>query len=148
MPAALVAALLASATAVAPPASAIDGLPLGALPPQPLPAKGCAAYLFTTGTTKALAATYDAETGRLRIVLDGVVTDLPRVAASGPVALGLSEESDFRGETVTAVLTMTVREQNGLTRGALVPEALLRIDRMGQDGIAVPLAGLVGCGAG
>lgn len=135
--------------AIAPPAATIDDLPLGVLPPQALPAKGCAAYLFTTGATKALAAAYDADAGVLRIVLDGVPLSLPRVASSGAVALGLPDETHFRGDGVAeAVLTLTVREQGGLTGGALVPEALLRLDRAQQDGIAVPLAGLVGCAGG
>ena len=47
---ALLLALLAD-----PPAS-IDDLPIGGLAPQALPTRGCAAYLFTGGATRALAA--------------------------------------------------------------------------------------------
>ena len=39
----------------APPVS-IDGLPLGAIPRQTLPEHGCAAFLWSVGTTRALVA--------------------------------------------------------------------------------------------
>ena len=42
---------------------------------------------------------------------------------------------------------MEVVQQEGLTAGAKVPAGSLQIDRAGQDGIVVPVAGLIGCRA-
>ncbi|MGJ3628006.1 hypothetical protein AB5I41_15295 [Sphingomonas sp. MMS24-JH45] len=66
-------------------ASSIDGLPIGALPRQDLPKAGCAAYLFTTGETRAFAAMVTPD--RLRIVLDGRTLDVARTGQSGPVRI-------------------------------------------------------------
>ena len=137
----MIAALLL--LAVADPVASIDGLPLGGLPRQSLPATGCAAYLFTGGTTRAFAAMAGADS--LRIALDGKVVDLPRVAQDGPVAHGLSRDSDYRAGEIVARLSMTIVDRPDLTQGAAVESALLSLDRPGKDAIAVPLAGLVGC---
>ena len=37
-------------------ATSVNGLPLGELAPQALPASGCAAYLFTTGDKRHFVA--------------------------------------------------------------------------------------------
>ena len=136
----MIAALLLAALAQAP---SIDGLPLGVLPRQSLPKTGCAAYLFTTGETRAFAAM--AAPDRLRLSLDGKPLDLAPAAQSGPVRHGLSSDVDYRAEGVTARLSMTIVDRPDLTAGAQVVEALLTLDRAGRDSIAVPLAGLVGC---
>jgi hypothetical protein len=125
--------------------TSIDGLPLGALPRQDLPRTGCAAYLFTTGPTRAFAAMAGADA--LRIALDGKVVDIARAGQSGMVRHGLSSDIDYRAEGVAARLSMTIADRADLTGGAQVTEALLTLERPGKDTIAVPLAGLVGCAA-
>ncbi|MEH3047086.1 hypothetical protein [Sphingomonas adhaesiva] len=141
-----IALLLALLQAVVTPAS-IDGLPLGALPQQALPTKGCAAYLFTTGETRVLAAMVTADPGSLRIALDGTIADYPRVdGASGRAAtLGFTPDARFAAGDVSATLDMRVEQRATLGQGAAVPTATLRIDRTGRDTIVVPMAGLVGC---
>lgn len=131
----------------APPSSSIDGLPLGTLPRQSLPAAGCAAYLFTTGETRALAVMATADPGMLRLSLDGRVTDLARAEASGAAKLGLTQQSVFRSATATATLDLTIESRQNLMAGAMVPRATLQLDRPGQDTLVIPLAGLVGCRA-
>lgn len=140
----VLAGMRANAPASAP-AVSIDGLPLGVLPAQDLPAKGCAAYLFSTGQTRALATMATAEPGSLRLVLDGRVTDLPRTGAEGNATLGLAPTTTYAAGGVTATLTLTIEQRATLTAGAAVPIATLRLDRDGQDSIAMPLAGLLGC---
>lgn len=138
-------AFLLLAAQVAAPSSGIDGLPIGPLPQQALPARGCAAYLFSTGTTRTLAAMVTADPGTLRLSLDGKVLDLPRTGATGSASLGLNAESVYRTGDVVATVQMTVELRQNLTAGAAVPVATLRLDREGRDTLVVPLAGLVGC---
>ena len=141
-----IALLLALLQAVVTPAS-IDGLPLGALPQQPLPPKGCAAYLFTTGETRVLAAMVTADPGSLRIALDGAVADYPRVdgVQGRGTTLGFTPDARFAAGDVSATLDLRVEQRATLGQGAAVPSATLRVDRAGRDTIVVPLAGLVGC---
>ncbi|MFK3888155.1 hypothetical protein [Sphingomonas sp. NPDC079357] len=138
-------AFLLLAAQVAAPSSGIDGLPIGALPQQALPARGCAAYLFSTGTTRTLAAMATADPGTLRLSVDGKMIDLPRTGATGNAQLGLNAESVYRLGDIVATVQMTVELRQNLTAGAAVPVATLRLDRDGRDTVVVPLAGLVGC---
>lgn len=128
------------------PPTSIDGLPLGGLVPQSLPSKGCAAYLFSTGRTRTLAAVAQGEGGSLRISLDGRVADLPRVT-QGAVGggYGFTTDAAYRAGDVTATLQMTIVERPDLRQGGGVPDATLRIDRPGADTLILPLAGLIGC---
>ena len=66
----MIALLLAAAT------PAVDGTPLGVLPPQALPASGCAAYLFTGDGARRFVAM--ASPDLLRLALDGAT--MPRRA--------------------------------------------------------------------
>lgn len=138
---------VAQLAAPSPPAASIDGLPIGPLPAQSLPARGCAAYLFSTGNTRALAAMVVAEPAALRLTLDGKTIEMPRTGEAGATALGLSAESVYRYGDIGATVQLTVEPRPNLTEGAAVPSASLRIDRPGQDTIVLPLAGLVGCRA-
>ncbi|WP_341208265.1 hypothetical protein [uncultured Sphingomonas sp.] len=140
-------AFLLLAAQAAAPAPAIDGLPIGALPQQALPARGCAAYLFSTGTTRTLAAMATADPGTLRLSIDGKVIDLPRTGATGTAPLGFNAENVYRRDDIVATVQMTVELRQNLTEGAAVPVATLRLDREGRDTVVVPLAGLIGCAA-
>lgn len=137
---------VAQAAASSPPPS-IDGLPIGGLPRQSLPARGCAAYLFTTGETRTLAAMATADPATLRLSLDGRTIDLPRAEGSGKAMLGLTAQTSFRSATVSATLDMTMEQRQGLSAGAAVPQATLRLDRPGGDSLVIPMAGLIGCRA-
>ena len=127
--------------------SSIEGLPIGALPRQELPAHGCAAYLWSAGGSRQLVAMAGADPAQLRLSLGGTVTDLARTAQSGGGTLGLSADTDYAGGDVTATLEMQIVTREALTAGAQVPEGTLRIDRPGQDTIVLPVAGLIGCAA-
>ena len=59
----------------APIVASVDGLPIGALPKQDLPAKGCAAYLWTRGPSQALIAMAVADPATIRLTIDGKVQD-------------------------------------------------------------------------
>ncbi|MCW6529845.1 MULTISPECIES: hypothetical protein [Sphingomonas] len=128
-----------------PPPAAIDGLPIAGLAPQALPARGCSAYLFSAGQTRALAVVVASDPAALRIALDGKVADYPRVAQRGTGDYGFASVTDYQLGEVTLSLDMTVVRRADVTDGALVPSATLRIDRTGKDGIVLPLAGLIGC---
>lgn len=140
----IVFALQAAATTSTGP---IDGLPIGVLSRQALPAKGCAAYLFTTGQTRALAAMAIADPASLRLVLDGKTIDLSHAGASDVAGgtLGFAPRTDYRADGVSVSLTMTVARRNDLRDGAIVSDATLMLERSGMDSVIVPLAGLIGC---
>jgi len=127
-----------------PPAS-IDGLPLGAIPRQTLPEHGCAAFLWSVGTTRALVAMASAEPATLRLSIDGTITDLARDTQQGAAGFGFAETTAYRAGAVTATLVMSVKTRGDLKEGAAVPEATLRLDRDGKDSIVLPVAGMIGC---
>lgn len=130
-----------------PVASSIEGLPIGALPRQQLPARGCAAYLWSAGGSRALVAMASADPAQLRLSMAGVVTDLARSAQSGGGELGLSSATEYQGGGVTVTLDIQIVTRAAMTAGAQVPEGTMRIDRAGQDSFVVPVAGLIGCAA-
>ena len=118
---------------------------LGPIGKQAMPAKGCAAFLWSAGDG-ALVAMATADPAQIRIRLDGRETDLPLAGAERPLGYGMSGSSRYGAGDLTATLELTIAERADLTQGAGIPNATLRIDRVGKDGIVVPLAGLVGCG--
>ena len=134
----------AASAQTAPPAS-IDGLPIGAIPTQALPATGCAAFLWTASGRRALVALASADPAQLRVSIGGTLTDLPRTEQHGPGGFGFAGVTHYQAGDVTAILTMSIVTRGDLKDGASVPEATLRIDRTGQDSVVVPVAGLVGC---
>lgn len=146
----MIATLLALAAQAAAPAAQTPaaGVPslLGPIGRQALPAKGCAAYLWSTAD-RQLVAMASADPATLRVSIGGRTVDLARTGVSGATALGLAAITDYRGEGLTARLTMEVVQQEGLTAGARVPGGSLQIDRPGADGVVVPVAGLIGCAA-
>lgn len=124
---------------------AADPVPLGAIGKQALPARGCAAFLWSA-PDRALVAMATADPARLRLSIDGRETDVPLADAQGPGGYGFSGTMRYRGSDVTATLDLTIAERADLTAGAAIPAATLRIDRTGRDTVVVPLAGLIGCG--
>ncbi|MDY7525434.1 hypothetical protein [Sphingomonas sp. 10B4] len=143
----LVIAAAPQATPVPPaqPLASVDGLPIGAIPKQDLPARGCAAYLWTASGTRALIAMVGADPARLRVSVQGKVTDLDRSAQTGASGFGFPERAEYGGGPLVAKLTMKVETRESISGGAVVPEGLLEIDQAGQDTIIVPVAGLIGC---
>lgn len=139
--------LLAAAPQTPPPAASIDGLPIGAIPKQQLPKRGCAAYLWaaTSGGTRVLVAMAQADPATLRLSVGGMLIDLERTAQTGTAGFGFSTTSEYGGGSTTAALTMRIETQAALTQGAVVPEATLRLDRPGQDTVVLPVSGLIGC---
>ena len=129
----------------------VDGLPIGAIPRQDLPTKGCAAYLWTAPAAgsgaRTLVAMAQADPARLRLSVGGTITDLERSAQVGAGGFGFAERSDYGGGSVSATLRMKIETRDSLSGGALVPEATLQLDRAGQDTVIVPVAGLIGCAA-
>jgi hypothetical protein len=123
----------------------IDGLPLGQLPKQQLPASGCAAYLWSDGTTKALVAMASADPAQLRLSIDGAITDLPRTAQQSTGGLGFAGTTTYQTGGVTVRLDMTIQTQRDLTQGAAVPTGTLTLQRPGKDIVVLPVGGLIGC---
>lgn len=133
--------------APATPAPSIDGLPLGAIPRQDLPARGCAAYLWTASGTRALVAMAQADPARLRVSIAGTIVDLERSGQVGAGGFGFAETNDYGGGSTAAKLTLKIETRGSIVGGALVPEGILQIDRAGQDSLVVPVAGMIGCAA-
>lgn len=134
----MIALLLALQAATAP-------LPaLGALPPQALPPRGCAAYLWSRADRRFVAVA-GADPASLRLALDGRATDLPRESQTGAGAFGLPDRAGYRLGDLTATLEMTVQPRAEISDGAVVSEATLTIARAGGDATVVPVAGLIGC---
>jgi hypothetical protein len=149
IPALLSALLLAPAIPASdpPPPASIDGYPIGGIGRQSLPAKGCAAYLFSTGATRTLVAMASAEAGTLRIALDGRARDYARVGQGIATDFGFTNQTRYAVAGTTATLTMTISRRADLAQGAIVSDATLLIEREGNDGVIMPLAGMIGCTA-
>lgn len=123
----------------------IDGLPIGAIPKQTLPASGCAAFLWSKTQTTALVAMLTLDPAQLRFAPGGTVTDLVRVGQSGAGSHGFAADSDYAGGDWRVRVSMDVVDRPDLADGAQIPSATLRIDREGHDSVIVPVAGLIGC---
>jgi len=138
---ALFLAVAAQAAAPVPPAAPSV---FGAIGQQRLPAKGCAAYLWNPAD-RQLVAMAVADPATLRLSIGGKTIDLARSGGEGPGRLGFADAADYRGGDLSVRLSMEIVQQDGLTAGARVPSGSLQIERPGQDAIAVPVAGLIGC---
>lgn len=133
------------ATAQAAPPVPLEGLPLAELPKQELPPKGCAAFLWTTSGTRTLVAMATADPAQLRLSLGGTITDLARASQQGDAGFGFANSADYGSDDVTATLDMTVVARGDIKDGAQVSGGTLRLDRKGQDGVVLPIVGLIGC---
>lgn len=114
--------------------------PIGA---QDLPAQGCAAYLWSRTEPPALVAM--AEPARLRVQLGGKVVDLARATAEGDAGLGLARRTHYASAEVGVTLELQIEQRPDLTKGALAREGTLTLERVGQDAVVTPVAGMVGC---
>ncbi|WP_066808884.1 hypothetical protein [Sphingomonas asaccharolytica] len=125
--------------------SSVDGLPISALPPQRLPAKGCAAFLWTRTPSMALVAMATTDPASLRLTIDGKVTDLPISAQNGIGGLGYSQITEYRGKGTTATLQIVVKTDASMPKSGSISDATLRIDRAGRASVVIPVAGAIGC---
>ena len=80
---------------------------LGAIGRQALPAKGCAAYLWSAAD-RQLVAMAVADPATIRLSVDGETSDYARRSGDGLVALGFGQTTTYAGGDVVATLTMTV----------------------------------------
>jgi len=127
------------------PLSSVDGLPISALPPQHLPAKGCAAFLWTRTPSMALVAMATTDPASLRLTIDGKAVDLPISAQNGIGGLGYSQITEYKGSGATATLQATVKTDASAPKSGSIADATLRIDRTGQASVIIPVAGAIGC---
>lgn len=116
----------------------------GVLPKQDLPAKGCAAYLWSIAD-RNLVAMASADPAVLRVAIDGKVVDVERATESGAGDYGFAGVTTYAGNGIAATLDMTIQRKADLVAGAAVPSGTLTIGRTGQDSVVVPVAGLIGC---
>ena len=145
---AILSMLAATAQAAPPPAlerPVLEGMPLAELPKQQLPAKGCAAFLWTTSGTRTLVAMATADPAQLRLSLGGTIMDLARASQQGDAGFGFANSADYGSGDVTATLDMTIVARGDIKDGAQVSGGTLRLDRKGQDGVVLPVVGLIGC---
>ena len=132
-------------TPVIDPRAGVDGLPIGALPPQTLPTKGCAVFLWTRTPSMAPVAMATTDPAMLRLSIDGEARDLPISAQNGIGGLGFSQVTEYKDAGVTATLQGTVRTDAGAPKSGSISDALLRIDRAGRDSFTIPVAGAISC---
>jgi hypothetical protein len=123
------------------------GLPIDTLPKQALPKKGCAAYLFIKGETPIFVAMASADPAQLRLSIGGALVDVARTGQSGAGGYGFGGVTEYAGGGLTALLDMKIETRTDLKDGAAVKDATLRIDRAGQDGVVMAVAGIIGCAA-
>lgn len=123
----------------------VDGLPIGSIAKQQMPAKGCAAFLWSKTPSMALVAMVTADPAAIRLTIDGRTQDFARSAQNGLGGLGFPANSEYQGGDVTATLDMTITTGGDIANGAKVSDATLRIDRPGKDSVIVPVGGLIGC---
>ena len=117
---------------------------LGAIGPQAMPAKGCAAFVWSIADRK-LVAMATAEPAQIRLSIDGRTIDFARVAEQGEGGLGFAGSTDYAGGDMTVNVEMKIVARGNLTKGAQVTDAVLRVERRGGDALVVPVAGLIGC---
>ena len=132
------------ATAQAAP-SVLEGLPLAELPKQQLPPRGCAAFLWNSSSTRTLVAMVTADPAQLRLSLGGTITDLARASQQGDAGFGFASSAEYGSGDVTATLDVTVVARGDIKDGAQISSGTLRLDRKGQDGVVLPIVGLIGC---
>jgi len=144
---ALPAAALAADKAPPPLPRSIEGLPIGAIPPQDLPPAGCAAFLWTNTTNRALIAMASADPARIRFAPKGTLTDLVRTGQQGGGNYGFATHSDYAGGDYRLALDIEIVDRGDLSQGAVIPGGTLRIDRDGADTVIVPVVGIIGCTA-
>lgn len=138
----MIAPLLALMLQTAP---ATDAVPLGPIGRQALPARGCAAFLWTIAAEHQLVAMVSADPAQIRLAVDGKVADFARAEQMGTAGFGFAGVTTYRGGEVTATVDLSIATRGDLSAGAVVPEATLRVDRPGRDTIVLPVAGLIGC---
>lgn len=124
----------------------VDGLPIGAIPPQELPQGSCAAFLWTRTNSHGLVAMLTANPARIRFAPGGTITDLVRVSQQGASDFGFSTTTDYAGGDFRLSIDIEIAKRKDLSDGAMIPVATIRIDRAGQDTVIVPAVGLIGCG--
>lgn len=137
----MIAMLLPLALQAAVPAAAETLQPIGR---QQLPAKGCAAYLWSVAD-RQLVAMAGGEPARLRVAPDGKTVDLSQEGASGMGEFGIPATGTYRAGDLTITTDLQVVRDAALTGGAKVPAGSLRIDRAGRDSVVMPVAGMIGC---
>ena len=125
--------------------SSVDGLPISALPPQRLPAKGCAAFLWTRTPSMALVAMATTDPATLRLTIDGKVADIPISAQNGIGGLGYSQITEYKSGGTAATLQVTVKTDASSPKSGSIADATLRIDRAGRASVVIPVAGAIGC---
>lgn len=110
-------------------------LPLGELPPQPLPkGSGCAVFLWTRSDPPLRIAMLSERTGRLKLVLGRREVELPRL--EGPDTYG--------NRTVRVTLDLSLDAATPLGAGAFVG-GVMRVERAGEDELALAVGGLRAC---
>ncbi len=137
--------MLALQAATPAPAANSGPGPLGAIGQQKLPAKGCAAYLWSMDAGRQLVAMATADPAQIRLAIDGRTTDFAVTTQSPAIGFGFGGVTQYRGGDVTATLDMAVAVRADISAGATVTSATLRIDRPGRDTIVMPVGGLIGC---
>ena len=124
--------------------ASLPAVTLGAIGRQKMPAKGCAAFVWSIADRK-LVAMATAEPAQLRLSIEGKTVDVAQVATRGEGGLGFSGSTDYAGGDVIATLDMKIVVKRELAKGAQVSDAVLRVERRGGDALIVPVAGLIGC---
>ncbi len=78
-------------------------------------------------------------------MLNGQQTKLPRFGAYGNSLFGLFSEQSYKSDALEVSISYRAEIKEGLTKGALIKDASMRIIETNGWEIIIPVAGLIGC---
>lgn len=135
----------AAAAPAVPPAIDDPALPLRILPPQELPATGCALFLWQQGPERRLLMMARTDNGTARVALETGPLDLRATAAGGPIVLGFAQSARFSDGRTTLDWGLAIEQRADIADGGVVSGGMLTVTRAGHDQAVIPVTGIVGC---
>lgn len=132
--------LLASLLALA---TVMSTLPLDELPPQVLPPKSCALFLWDRASQRRIAM-LTAEPGTLHMARGGVQL-LPQTGGGGEPVLGFRPYAAYGSGAGRIELALTITANDSGVGGAVIREGSLTVTLADGSALVTPVAGLIGC---
>ncbi|MEY2883641.1 MAG: hypothetical protein RL490_1365 [Pseudomonadota bacterium] len=123
--------------------TATSVLPLDELPPQVLPPKSCAMFLWDR-TSQRRIAMLTAEPGTLRIARGGVKT-LPQAGGDGESVLGFRPHAAYGTGPDRIEVALTITANDAGVGGAVIREGSMTVLLADGSALVTPVAGLIGC---
>ncbi len=118
--------------------------PISELPPQSLEPGICALVLWSRATPSTRLAMALDSPSSARLVLGGVVRDLPRIGMEGEPIAGFAPRQLYEGDGLMLAITLEAEAATPVPGGIAVPAGL---EITAPDGLSMilPAAGLIAC---